>query len=103
MYTLLYILDCGRLCVKLAIILVYVGICVATDDNVQPVMPRVTSLQLKGGGEESGYIEATLVYSNGTTKTGPVCGYVSVLTGIFACYSKGRFTIRSNGTVASIG
>ena len=99
----LRILDCG-VCVKLAIILVCVGICVATDDDreVQPVMPQVTSLQLKGGGEESGYIEATLVYSNGTNKTGPVCGYVSVLTGIFACYSKGRFSIRSNGTVASI-
>lgn len=68
------------------------------------MVAQVTSLRM-GGGENrrfSGYIEATLLYSNGTSVTGPVCGSVNALTGNYACYSIQEVMSTMQGTVASI-
>ena len=52
------------------------------------IVAQVTGLRLmSGGGERDCYIDATLLNSNGTSVTGPVCGSVDTLTGKFACYS----------------
>ena len=60
-------------------------------------------LQVVGGGERNGYIQATVLYSNGSRATGPVCDSVNAITATFACYSKSLFSSSTQGTVASIG
>ena len=63
----------------------------------------VTVLQIAGGSDRNGYIEATVLYANGTTATGPVCGSVDTVTATFTCYSRSLLSSNAQGTVASIG
>ena len=63
----------------------------------------VTDLQIAGGSDRNGYIEATVLYANGTTATGPVCGSVDTVTATFTCYSRSLLSSNAQGTVASIG
>ena len=64
---------------------------------------QVTDLQIAGGSDRSGYIQATVVYSDGTSATGPVCGSVNAVTATFACYSRSLLSSNGQGTVDSIG
>lgn len=68
------------------------------------MVAQVIGLRLSGevNRRVSGYIEATLLYSNGTVAVGPVCGSVNALTGKFACYSYQRIMSTEQGTVASM-
>ena len=66
-------------------------------------LARVLDLQVVGGDGTNGYIEATVLYSNGSTATGPICGTVNLITANFACYSRGFLASNEQGTVDSIG
>ena len=64
---------------------------------------RILDLQVVGGGDTKGYIQATILYRNGATATGPICGTVNLITANFACYSKSLFASNAQGTVDSLG
>ncbi len=63
----------------------------------------VLDLQVVGGDDTKGYIEATVLLRNGSAVTGPICGTVNGITATFACYSKSLLSSNAQGTVDSIG
>ena len=63
----------------------------------------ILDLQVVGGDDTKGYIEATVLLRNGSVITGPICGTVNGITATFACYSKGLLSSSAQGTVDSIG
>ena len=63
----------------------------------------VLDLQVVGGDDTKGYIEATVLLRNGSAVTGPICGTVNSITATFACYNKDLLSSNAQGTVDSIG
>ena len=82
------------------LILVYIHLCAYTGGNGQ-FIPRVLDLQVVGV-NNTGYLEVTVMYRNGTIATGPVCGTVNRVTGDYACRSIGFSVSSMQGTVDSI-
>ena len=66
------------------------------------VVKEILDLQVVGGGERNGYIRATVLRSDGSIATGPICGTVDTLTAVFACNSKNLYFSSVQGTVSSI-
>lgn len=77
-----------------------------TVANAQ-VVQRIQDLQLVGGGDKMGYIQATVLRSDGSTATGPICGTVNSATALVACRSNNLHGLNASlierGTVNSIG
>lgn len=77
-----------------------------TVANAQ-VVQRIQDLQLVGGGAKVGYIQATVLLSDGSTATGPICGTVNSATALVACRSNNLHGLNASsirsGTVSSIG